>query len=234
MPDKLQQAISLVKSGDKQGGARLLAEVLHTEPRNETAWLWMSGVVSKPEQRRHCLEQVLQINPNNQMARKGLARLQQEPANQEHLPQEATETKEKGDSSPAAPATTEVQPAKAKSKTSLRAWLAAIVFIVAGCVGSVVQVFDSADEFALQSQGQVVGGVVTDLYYQQGRYGSRSFYVGYEFPTAAGQVYADSDRVEEDYWNTLTVSDSISILYLPGNPDVNRMFISEDDVNPTL
>lgn len=45
MSDELQQAITLIKSGDKQNGRRLLAEILKAEPRNEQAWLWMSSVV---------------------------------------------------------------------------------------------------------------------------------------------------------------------------------------------
>jgi hypothetical protein len=76
MSDKLQQAIALIRSGDKQNGGRLLAEVLKDDPQNEMAWLWMSGIVSRDEQRRHCLTQVLAINPNNQLAQKGLAQLQ--------------------------------------------------------------------------------------------------------------------------------------------------------------
>jgi Tfp pilus assembly protein PilF len=76
MSDKLQQAIALIRSGDKQNGGRLLAEVLKDDPQNEMAWLWMSGIVPKDEQRRHCLAQVLTINPNNQLAQKGLAQLQ--------------------------------------------------------------------------------------------------------------------------------------------------------------
>ncbi len=77
MSDKLQQAITLIKLGDKQNGGRLLAEILKAEPRNETAWLWMSSIVDNDEQRRYCLEQVLTIDPNNQLAKKGLAKLQQ-------------------------------------------------------------------------------------------------------------------------------------------------------------
>lgn len=76
MSDKLQQAIALIKSGDRQNGGRLLAEVLKAGPGNETAWLWMSGIVANDEQRLYCLEQVLKINPHHQLAKIGLARLQ--------------------------------------------------------------------------------------------------------------------------------------------------------------
>lgn len=76
VPNKLQQAITLIKSGDKQSGGSLLAEILKAEPRNETAWLWMSSIVANDEQRHYCLKQVLTINPNNQLAKKGLVKLQ--------------------------------------------------------------------------------------------------------------------------------------------------------------
>jgi len=72
--NKLQEAISLIKAGDRQTGQKLLTEVLNDDPRNETAWLWMSALVSG-EQRRFCLEKVLSINPNHPQAREQLAKL---------------------------------------------------------------------------------------------------------------------------------------------------------------
>lgn len=77
--EKLQQAIGLIKAGDKQRGGQLLAEILRADPGQETAWLWMSGVVDEHDERRYCLEQVLALNPTNQLARNGLARLQPSP-----------------------------------------------------------------------------------------------------------------------------------------------------------
>jgi len=73
--EKLTQAISLLKTGDKQAGRLLLAEVLQEDPENERAWLWMSSVVDPDDERRYCLEQVLHINPANEAARRGLAAL---------------------------------------------------------------------------------------------------------------------------------------------------------------
>lgn len=75
--EQLQQAITLLRSGDKQNGGRILAEILKADPQNELAWLWMSGVVATGEQREHCLQQVLRVNPHNQIAREGLVKLQQ-------------------------------------------------------------------------------------------------------------------------------------------------------------
>jgi TM2 domain-containing membrane protein YozV len=77
MSATLQQAIAAIKAGDKLTGQRLLAEVIHNDPRNESAWLWMSAVIDSDENRRTCLERVLAINPNNGTARRGLELLRQ-------------------------------------------------------------------------------------------------------------------------------------------------------------
>lgn len=75
MSEKLNQAITAIKANDRVTGERLLNDVLKEDPLNETAWLWMSAVAESIEQRRHCLEQVLIINPSNQMAKLGIAKL---------------------------------------------------------------------------------------------------------------------------------------------------------------
>lgn len=75
MPATLSQAIAAIKAGDKVIGQYLLAEVLKAEPNNEAAWLWKASLSETPEQRRQCLEQVLAINPGNELARRGLATL---------------------------------------------------------------------------------------------------------------------------------------------------------------
>ena len=72
MSEKLQQAIQLIKAGDKQEGRQILADVLAGDPKNETAWLWMAGVVDSDEQRLYCVKEVLKINPSNQAAQQAL------------------------------------------------------------------------------------------------------------------------------------------------------------------
>jgi hypothetical protein len=73
--DKLTRAIEYTKSGDKAKARQLLTELIRDEPNNESAWLWMSGVVEKPDRQIYCLQQALRINPNNQHASMGLAKL---------------------------------------------------------------------------------------------------------------------------------------------------------------
>ena len=80
MPNELQQAIELVKAGKKAEGGQILAELIKREPNNEQAWLWLSACVKPVEQKRHCLKQTLQINPNNEYARKQLSSLDSLPS----------------------------------------------------------------------------------------------------------------------------------------------------------
>lgn len=65
-------AIAMIKSGDKNGGAKMLAGLVRKEPDNEIAWLWLAVCAPDVERRRQCLQQVLRINPNNQDAQKAL------------------------------------------------------------------------------------------------------------------------------------------------------------------
>ncbi len=67
-----EQAISHVNAGEVKEGRALLERVLEQEPRNDRAWVWLSGCVEEPLQRRICLQQALKANPNNQAALDGL------------------------------------------------------------------------------------------------------------------------------------------------------------------
>lgn len=68
----LSQGIAALKSGQKAKARNLLEQVVQQDEQNESAWLWLSGAVSTDEERRTCLENVLAINPNNGVARRGL------------------------------------------------------------------------------------------------------------------------------------------------------------------
>jgi hypothetical protein len=76
----LERAITVAKAGRKAEARRLLEMVLNADERNERAWLWLSDVVESDKERIVCLENVLTINPENEMARKGLALLRAAPA----------------------------------------------------------------------------------------------------------------------------------------------------------
>ncbi len=73
MSDNLQRAIAAIKAGDKKTGQQLLAQVINADPQNEAAWLWMASALDDPQEKKECLQKVLQINPDNEMAKKALA-----------------------------------------------------------------------------------------------------------------------------------------------------------------
>lgn len=60
------------RAGNNELARSLLTQVVERDPHNEQAWMWLSGVVSEPEEQQICLENVLVINPYNAKARKGL------------------------------------------------------------------------------------------------------------------------------------------------------------------
>jgi tetratricopeptide (TPR) repeat protein len=71
----LNEGISALKSGDKTRARDLLGQAIRRNPRDERAWLWLSGAVQTDTERRQCLERVLTLNPHNAAARSGLAML---------------------------------------------------------------------------------------------------------------------------------------------------------------
>jgi hypothetical protein len=73
--DLLQQGMAAARAGRTGEARQFFVQVLQQDPRNETAWLWLSGVVETREDRIRCLQQVLTINPENQLAAKGLQAL---------------------------------------------------------------------------------------------------------------------------------------------------------------
>ena len=70
--DTLHQAIAATRDGRRDDARALLLHLLEADPRNERAWLWLSGVVDDPEDVKICLENVLALNPSNPRARQGL------------------------------------------------------------------------------------------------------------------------------------------------------------------
>ncbi|MCP4537558.1 MAG: hypothetical protein GY832_10460 [Chloroflexi bacterium] len=70
--DLLKQGVAALKEGQQEKARILLTQVLEHDQHNEMGWLWMSGVVDTDAERRICLENVLAINPNNGIAKRGL------------------------------------------------------------------------------------------------------------------------------------------------------------------
>jgi hypothetical protein len=70
------QALAAAQAGQKAQARRLLAEIVHLNPRHEQAWLRLAGVVDSSAQTIDCLQRVIVINPHNLTAREWLFKLQ--------------------------------------------------------------------------------------------------------------------------------------------------------------
>ncbi len=68
----LEEAMARVNAGELSQGRALLERALEQDPHNDQAWVWLSGCVEDPRQRRICLEQALNVNPDNQAALDGM------------------------------------------------------------------------------------------------------------------------------------------------------------------
>ncbi len=71
----LQLGIEAARAGDKAEARELFRLVTREDPGNAQGWLWLAGVAEDREEKRAALEQVVQIDPSNELARKGLAAL---------------------------------------------------------------------------------------------------------------------------------------------------------------
>ena len=86
----LNEGIAAAKSGQAAQARDLLMQVVEADENNESAWLWLSGVVESLEDRQVCLENVLALNPDSVAAQKGLAWIDQQRASQGFSPQAAS------------------------------------------------------------------------------------------------------------------------------------------------
>lgn len=78
MQPMLSQAIQAIAESDYETARQLLTQILERDPNDERAWLWMSQVVSTAGERAFCLRQVLRIDPEHELAARGLAALEGE------------------------------------------------------------------------------------------------------------------------------------------------------------
>src|SRR5688500_15914950 len=71
----LQLGIEAARAGDKAEARELFRLVTREDPGNVQGWLWLAGVAEDREEKRAALEHVLDLDPANDLARKGLAAL---------------------------------------------------------------------------------------------------------------------------------------------------------------
>lgn len=71
----IDEGMRAARAGKRDEARQLLLKATELDENNETAWLWLAGVVETPEDRQTCLENVLTINPYNDKARRGLEQM---------------------------------------------------------------------------------------------------------------------------------------------------------------
>ncbi len=76
MNEKLQQAISAARNGQETEAQLLLTQVLKKNPDETQAWFLLSTLVDSESKKIAYLGKVLTLEPDHQMAKKMLARLQ--------------------------------------------------------------------------------------------------------------------------------------------------------------
>lgn len=69
----LKRASLAQRAGDKAAAIVCLQQVVARDPRHETAWVWLGGLLTDPQQAIICLQNALAINPDNEQAQRGLA-----------------------------------------------------------------------------------------------------------------------------------------------------------------
>ena len=65
------------RAGDRASAYRLFLEALALEPTDAEAWLWRAGTAAEPAEAIACLERVLELDPANPRARRGLEEVRQ-------------------------------------------------------------------------------------------------------------------------------------------------------------
>lgn len=73
----LHRAIEAARAGQREEARNLLLDLVEVDPRNEMAWMWLSGLVDSLEDQIIACENVLTINPSNDKVRRYFIELQQ-------------------------------------------------------------------------------------------------------------------------------------------------------------
>lgn len=74
--EQLQIAIKALHSGDKREARRLLGIVLRIDPESVPAWWYLAEALDDPQQKSHCLRQVLRLHPDHAEALRMLGEIE--------------------------------------------------------------------------------------------------------------------------------------------------------------
>lgn len=69
----IERGVAALRARRRDEARELLRQATEADPRNAQAWLWLSAAVEGVDAQRECLYKVIEIEPNNSIARSGLA-----------------------------------------------------------------------------------------------------------------------------------------------------------------
>ena len=81
-----QEALEAIRQGQRARARDLLTRLLRADQTNLDYWLWMSSVVDSRKEQVFCLQSVLKVDPNHNIARQGLILLGALPADASVIP----------------------------------------------------------------------------------------------------------------------------------------------------
>ncbi len=68
MGNAIENGIASARAGNKSAALQFLKQAVDENPRDISAWLWIYHVSDDLEQKKHCLQRILAIDPRNQYA----------------------------------------------------------------------------------------------------------------------------------------------------------------------
>jgi tetratricopeptide (TPR) repeat protein len=74
----LQQGIDAIKAKNKSHARELLTQACDLDPTNVSVWFWLSAALDDPYKQEESLLKVLELDPNNNLAAKGLVLAQRQ------------------------------------------------------------------------------------------------------------------------------------------------------------
>jgi hypothetical protein len=73
--EKLNEAISFVRTGQIEDARQILFEYIRNDPENEVAWIWLAETLSSNQDRMKIYRSCLDINPESKIVNMAIARL---------------------------------------------------------------------------------------------------------------------------------------------------------------
>src|SRR4030067_599627 len=80
LEEALKRAADSIRAGDYGSARVILIETLRLPPDAEEGWVVVSYALEDPKEKIRCLERVLHLNPDNQLAQHRIAKLRPSPS----------------------------------------------------------------------------------------------------------------------------------------------------------